>query len=176
MSNLTILAARTVYLDRSNQQRAAGRCAAVQHPSMTDDPCRMGDADDAGLVDDAEIAAVEAVGGGAEHEQLSRAQPQTALPVRQRAARAIMLARDRGRQAVDRDGAANAADPVAGDACDTLQHGAIRGEVSSRDGDIIGARRQPDDDEVMSLRRALPRQPEDAARHARGQIDDQAPV
>ena len=143
---------------------------------MMDDPERMANADDGGWLDHAEVSAVEAVGGGAKHEQLSRAQPQTALPARQRAARAITLARDRGRQAVDRDGAANAADPVAGDACDTLQHGAIRGEVSSRDGDIIGARRQPDDDEVMSLRRALPRQPEDAARHARGQIDDQAPV
>ena len=88
-SIVAVRAARTVYLDRSNQQRAAGRCAAVRHRSMIDEPHRMDDADDRGLVDDAEVTAVEAAGGGPEHEQLSRAQPATALPARQRAARAI---------------------------------------------------------------------------------------
>lgn len=48
--------------------------AAVQHRSRTEYPHRMGNADDGGLIDDAEIAAVEAARGGAEHEQLARAQ------------------------------------------------------------------------------------------------------
>jgi len=49
----------------------------------------MRNADDGGLVDDADIAVVEAAGGGAEHKQLARAQTQTAVAAWQRAARAI---------------------------------------------------------------------------------------
>ncbi len=82
----------------------------------------MGNADDGGLVDDAEIAAVEAAGGGAEHELLARAQAQAPVPARQRASSAITRARDRCRPAVDRDGATKAADTVAGDARDVEAH------------------------------------------------------
>ena len=92
MSHLAILAARTVYLDRSNQQRAAGRCAAVQHPSMTDDPCRMGDADDAGLVDDAEIAAVEAVAAIPATELAPGCRPQLAESRALRKAMGVVVA------------------------------------------------------------------------------------